>query len=306
MMEKTAKNVFNSKRRSELTFITLALIYPMLIFAIFYVYVNFNSFLLALKVERDGAFVFADDLFGNFRKTFTMLTKDPIMIQGLKNQLLIYAYGIFINQPFQIIISYFIWKKIPLGGLFKVVIFIPSIISTMVYVTIGRYIFSEIIPLITGDPTALFLERLDTQFTAIFIYSILIGVGGNIVYYLGAISGVDQSVVEYGKLDGLNSIRELWHIVLPHIWPTMISFIVVTTSQFFTEKLMLYDFKGGGASTSAYTLGYYYFILVFSNNTLNTSAYPEGAAAGLIFTIIAVPLTFTIKYLLERFGPSED
>ncbi len=305
MMEKTAKNVFNSKRRSELTFITLALIYPMIIFAIFYLYVNFNSFLLALKVEQDGAFVFADDLFANFRKTFRMLTKDPVMIQGLKNQLLIYAYGIFINQPFQIIISYFIWKKIPLGGLFKIIIFIPSIVSTMVYVSIGRYMFNELVPLIVGYQPRL-LDDFDTQFPTVFIYSILIGVGGNIVYYLGAISGVDQSVVEYGKLDGLNSPRELWHIVLPHIWPTMISFIVVTTSQFFTEKLMLYDFFGGGAHTSSYTLGYYYFQLVFSNNTLNMTAYPEGAAAGLMFTIIAVPLTFGVKYLLERFGPSED
>lgn len=305
-MEKTAKNVFNSKRRSELRFITLALIYPLLIFAIFYLFVNFNSFLLALKVEENGTYVFADDLFVNFKKTFTMLTKDPIMIRGLKNQLLIYAYGIFINQPFQIIISYFIWKKIPLGGFFKVVIFIPSIVSGMVYVTIGRYIISDLIPLMVGDPYLRLLDSFETQFKTVFIYSILIGVGGNIVYYLGAISSVDQSVVEYGKLDGLNSPRELWHIVLPHIWPTMISFIIVTTSQFFTEKLSLYDFFAGGAHTNSYTLGYYYFILVFSNNTLNTAAYPEGAAAGLLFTIIAVPMTFGIKYLLERFGPSED
>ena len=156
------------------------------------------------------------------------------------------------------------------------------------------------------DNEYLLLLEGDNEFKTIFIYTILLGVGGNIVYYLGAMSSTDQSVVEYGKLDGLNSFRELWHIVLPHVWPTMISFIVVTTSQFFTEKLMLYDFFGGGADPSAYTLGYYYFKLVFSNNSLNVASYPEGAAAGLIFTIIAVPFTCGTKYLLERFGPSED
>ena len=306
MMEKTAKNVFNSKRRSELRFITLALIYPMVIFAIFYLYVNFNSLILALKVWDGDKFVFADDLLTNFKLTFNLLTKDPTMIQGLKNQILIYAYGIFINQPFQIVISYFIWKKIPLGGIFKVIIFIPSIVSTMVYVTIGRYIFTELLPLIVGNPYLRLLDSAKTQFTSVFIYTILIHVGTNIVYYLGAISGVDQSVVEYGKLDGLNSPRELWHIILPHIWPTMISFIIVTTSQFFTEKLTLYDFFGGGAEPRSYTLGYYYYKLVFSNNTLQIANYPEGAAAGFMFTIIAVPLTFGLKYLLERFGPSED
>ncbi len=306
-MEKTAKNVFNSKRRSEIKFITLSLIYPMIIFAIFYLYVNFNSIMLSMKTLNDnGKFVFADDLLVNFKKTFRLLTSEFELTRGLRNQVIIYLYGIFINQPFQIIISYYMWRKIPLNGFFRVVIFIPSIVSTMVYVTIGRYIFTEIIPLIVGNPKLRLLADPNTQFISVFIYSILIGVGGNIVYYLGAISSVDASVVEYGKLDGLNSFGELWHIVLPHVWPTMISFIIVTTSQFFTEKLMLYDFFGGGAEPSASTLGYYYFRLVFSNNTLNVGQYPEGAAAGLIFTIIAVPFTFGIKYLLERFGPSED
>lgn len=306
MMGKKEKNVFNSKRRSELTFVTLALIYPMIIFAIFYLYVNFNSILLALKVYDDGKFVYAEDLLYNFKKTFQLFAHEYTLKQGLKNQLLVYAYGIFINQPFQIIISYYIWRKIPLGGLYKIVIFIPSIVSTMVYVTIGQYIFNDVIPLIVGNEYLRLLEAESSQFWSVFIYSILIGVGGNIVYYLGAISSVDQSVVEYGKLDGLNSLGELWHIVVPHIWPTMISFIVVTTSQFFTEKLMLYDFFGGGAHPQAQTLGYYYFKLVFSNNTLNVGSYPEGAAAGFLFTLIAVPFTFGVKYLLERFGPSEE
>lgn len=306
-MEKTAKSVFNSKRRSEIKFITLSLIYPMIIFAIFYLYVNFNSIMLSMKTLNDnGKFVFADDLLVNFKKTFRLLTSEFELTRGLRNTTIVYLYGIFINQPFQIIISYYMWRKIPLNGFFRVVIFIPSIVSTMVYVTIGRYIFTEIIPLIVGNPKLRLLTDPSTQFVSVFIYSILIGVGGNIVYYLGAISSVDASVVEYGKLDGLNSFGELWHIVLPHVWPTMISFIIVTTSQFFTEKLMLYDFFGGGVEPSASTLGYYYFRLVFSNNTLNVGQYPEGAAAGLIFTIIAVPFTFGFKYLLERFGPSED
>ena len=305
-MAKQETNVFNSKRRSEIRFVTLALLYPLIIFAIFYLFVNFNSFLLALKVYEKGEYVFADDLFVNFKKTFDLFAHEFMIKRGLRNTAIIYAYGIFINQPFQVMLSYYIWRKIPLGGVYKVLIFIPSIVSTMVYVTIGKYIFNDLIPLLVKNETLRLLSSENTQFISVFAFSILIGVAGNIVYYLGAISGVDSSVVEYGKLDGLNSFGELWHIVLPHIWPTMISFMVVTTSQFFTEKLMLFDFFEGGANPSAYTLGYYYYKIVFSNNSLHADAFPEGAAAGLLFTIIAVPFTFGTKYLLERFGPSED
>lgn len=305
-MGKAEKNAFSSKRRSEIVFVTLAFIYPAIIFAIFYLFVNFNSFLLALKVYDNGVYVFGEDLLVNFKLTINNFLHEFSIKRGLKHTLLVYLYGIFINQPFQVILSYYIWRKIPLGGVYKVLIFIPSIVSTMVYVTIGKYIFNDIIPMIVGNEYLRLLDGEKTQFISVFIFSVLIGVAGNIVYYLGAMSSVDASVVEYGKLDGLNSIKELWHIVLPHIWPTMISFIVVTTSQFFTEKLMLFDFFEGGAKPSSYTLGYYYYKIVFSNNSLHAGSFPEGAAAGLLFTIIAVPFTFGIKKLLEKYGPSED
>lgn len=305
MAQTATKNAFNSKRRSELTFVTLCLIYPMVIFAIFYLYVNFNSILLAFKVYENGKFVFADDLFVNFRTMLVGFVSDYQLTTGIKNSLIIYVVGLAINMPLQIIFSYFIWKKIPLSGFFKVVIFIPSIVSSMVYVTVGGYIFKFIIPEVLGNKE-LFLLEGSKQFPTVFIYGLLIGVGGNIVYYLGAMSSTDQSVVEYGKLDGLNSPREFWHIILPHIWPTMISFMVVATSQFFTEKGMFYAFFAGGAEPSAMTLGYYFFKLVFGGNTLNTPYFPQGAAGGFIFTMLAVPLTFGMKYLLERFGPSED
>jgi hypothetical protein len=33
---------------------------------------------------------------------------------------------------------------------------------------------------------------------------------------------------------------------------------------------------------------------------------PSVAALGFILTLIAIPLTFAVKRLLEKFGPSED
>jgi len=51
-------------------------------------------------------------------------------------------------------------------------------------------------------------------------------------------------------------------------------------------------------------MGYFLFTRVIGDNS-SVASYPYAAALGLLITVIATPLTFLLKYLLERFGPTE-
>ena len=65
----------------------------------------------------------------------------------------------------------------------------------------------------------------------------------------------------------------------------------------------MFSIYGADAEQYTYTLGYFFFIQVIGEKS-SLAEYPFASAAGIIFTLIATPLTLGAKYLLERFGPS--
>ena len=120
-------------------------------------------------------------------------------------------------------------------------------------------------------------------------------------YYVG----IPDSIIEYGRLDGLTILQEFWHITLPLIYPTLTTMLVVSVSGFFTSQLSAYNFYGGNAPPGINTLGYYFFVQVVGGASSSVD-YPYASAMGLIFTGVAAPVTLLVKYLLERFGPNTE
>ena len=51
---------------------------------------------------------------------------------------------------------------------------------------------------------------------------------------------------------------------------------------------------------------YIFFVKVLKSEAASYAQYPYASAAGLLFTVVATPLTLLIKWLLEKFGPRED
>ena len=54
------------------------------------------------------------------------------------------------------------------------------------------------------------------------------------------------------------------------------------------------------------TLGYMFFRKIAGSNDASFAQYPYAASAGVLFTVIAAPITLAAKYALEKFGPSAD
>ena len=118
-------------------------------------------------------------------------------------------------------------------------------------------------------------------------------------------SGTSIEVLESARLDGANELQELWYIVLPHIYPTFTTFIVTGIAGLLTTQGPLFVFFEYNAPSESWTMGYYLFRMVMGPGT-TMHTYPLAAAAGLILTAVAVPLTLITKYVMERVGPSED
>lgn len=308
-----AKKHIRDKRKQDLIFYVVMLALPLLQFSIFYIGVNFNSLLLAFQSYDDAAkeFVFLDfpNLFKNFTDVLHSLRTETVFPFAFKNSLISYFVSLVAGTGLALVFSYYIYKKFPLHGLVKVVLFTPSIISGMVLVSVFVEFVNVVIPGIsyrmTGADMIGFITNPPTgkTFSTILFYCVWIGFGGSILLYVGAMNNIDESISEACQLDGANLLQEMLYIVLPLIYPTFVTFIVVGVGGIFTGQMALYEFYGPGADETLQTFGYYLFK---TTKAAGEGDYPRLATMGLMMTFVVAPLTFLVKWGLEKFGPKQE
>ena len=299
------KNVFRAKRIKDLMFCLLIIAVPAIQFAFFYVGVNANSIIMAFqKYEIDsntnlGKYVFAG--FANFKKMFYELKYGQEILTAFKNSMLVFFINILVGTTLALFFSLYIYKKMPGSKVFNVILFAPSILSSIVTVTMYKNFvevaFPEIFHITSGMGL---LSNPETKMQTLIFFMIWIGFGTQLLVYSGSMNTIDSSITEAGLLDGVNSIQEFIYIILPLIYPTIVTFLITHIAGIFTNQLNLYSFYGNGADTSYITIGYFLFR---DTNLASKAEYPLLATYGIALTFIAAPITLIGKRLLEKLGP---
>lgn len=282
---------------------------PLLHFCVFYIYANFDSFYMAFT-EYDyaaGSFKFVG--FKTYNELFYKFETVGYYWGSIKNSLLLMGFNLLIGIPLPIIFSNYLFKRSYGSGFFKVTLFLPTMISSIVLVTIFKNCVEYALPAL-GDVLGTtiapdLIANPDKAKWVVLFYSLWLGFGSQIILYTGAMSAISVSILEAAELDGAGRVRELWSVVLPSIWPTIITFTVTTLSGTFNGMMHLYDFYGGAASEDVMTMGYYLFKKINSKSTTFRD-YPELSAIGLMCTGITCCVVLVIKHLMEKVGPSED
>lgn len=290
---------------------------PLLQYLIFYVVVNFNSILMSMQkyaiVDNKITYVFEGNLLDNYVKVFNDLFHAQWMGQTLTNSFIFWIATLLIVTPLALFFSFYITKKYWGSQFFRVILYMPSLICSIVVVYIYQVlvdnIFPDILIRVFNYPEAnrlsyQFYSNVQTRFTAILVYNIFFSFGANVLMYSGAMSGVSKEMIEASHIDGCGDFKEFIFITLPCVYPTLTTFIVVGIGGFFTHQMGLYEFEGKGADSSIWTLGY--FIYKSTVDEGGKELYPYLSALGVIFTLVAAPLSLLVKYMLEKFGPSEN
>lgn len=281
--------------------------FPLVQFLVFYIGVNFNSILMAFQridIQKDTV----EWTVSNIQNAFQMMTGSPELLSVLSVSVISYVILTGIGIPLGLFFSYYIYKKLPLSGAFRVILFLPSIMSAIVMATIFQFFVERAIP------TAMMqffdvemmglMENPETRFACILFYNILMGFGANVLMYTNSMSGISQEVVEASQLDGASTLQEFLHVTLPMIYPTIAMFIFTGIAGIFTNQLNLFSFYGAAAPGGISTYGYYFYTK--TQGAKSIAEYPLLSAMGLFMSAVAVPLTLLVKWLLEKFGPSED
>lgn len=301
------KNSVTAYNRSKNLFIFCALVYPVSIFLVFYVYVNINSLLLSVKKYDYATGLYIYSGFGNFVKFINDLRNSYVLQVATVNSFILYGVKL-LAMPFNIMCSYFIYKKIKFSEFFKVIIFLPNIISNVVMVIMYKYFVDKALPTIFNafgifNVPNLFMNS-DTVFPTIIFFNLWMGLGGGLIIFTGVMSRIPDSLIEYGELEGITLWKEFWHVTVPLIFPTITIFLVTGVASIFTNTGSIFTFFGAAAPQNIYNYGYFLFIKIIQGASI--SEYPYASAAGILFTLVAAPVTLLVRWLLEKYGPSTE
>ena len=301
-----------SRQQKRLLFCILMLIWPILQITICYVMVNANSFILAFQEYSMSAgnlgYTIKFAGFANFKQAWGILHNCGYMIENSFNLFLVRT---FVGITLALLFSFYIYKKWMLSGLFKVVLFMPQIISGLIFSLLFKYIvtdvYSSLVLKISGKQVLGLLDNTKTRMLTIIIYNVWIGFGTNVLLFSGSMSAIDCSVVEASHIDGANLLQEFVYITLPMIFETLSQFLIVGIAAIFTDQMCLISLYGMNANEVA-SLGYYMYKLTYSGNYIadgQTYSFSVISALGLILTVIVMPVVLGIKKLLAKYGPSD-
>lgn len=300
-----AKNGQTSQFKKRQTLFVWGMIaLPLLQWIVCWLIVNLSSIKLAFTDAR------TDELtFRNFVLFWEYLTSPYGEIKiALSNTLKYFSTNLFIINPLACIVAYFLYKKIAGYKAFRVIFYLPAIVSSVVMVEAYRQfigpggLINGMLNIFGGSipPEGLF-ARNETATGAILAYTIWTGCSVNMLLFMGAMTRVPQEVLEAAKLDGCSAFRELLVIILPLILPTICTVVTVTCTNVFSASGPILLFTKGACNTT--TIAYWIFAKVYGDGVSGGTAasnYNIVSCTGLCFTLVGAPLIMCVRRLMEK------
>lgn len=288
--------------KTKVLFMFAFLALPTINFLVFFVYTNVDAFFMSFqKLEYVGNSLTTRWTLEQYEKVFTSFFADPngVLRLALRNTLLYYITGTLIIFPVSVIITYFIYKQILGYKIFRFIFYLPSIITSAAIVMLFKY------SLQTGGPVANICEALGIHYTypltdptrankTLLIYSVLFGFGGQIVLYGGAMNSINGEMLEAGDLDGCSWFQELIYLVIPSIWPTMSTALILGLAGILGSSGPVLTFTKGDYGTT--TLSFEIYRLVSGVSGERDLYY--ASAVGMTMTVFVFPLVMLIRWLI--------
>lgn len=307
-----AKMKLNIRKLKENLFVYSLIIYPLILFVIFYVIVNFNSIILAFQTIDGTGKHFAG--LNNFKDFLQQITSDgSLLYYSMRNSLLMYVISLVVCMPLYIIFSYLLYKNCIGNRAVSFLVMIPTIMSSLVVsLVFVRFIgsngpFTKIVEVlnINGGKWFSLLHNEKYNFGTTLFYMIWLSFSTSLLVYPTAMRGINPEIIESAQLDGATNIfQELWYIILPLIYPTLTTFLVTGIAAIFSNAGPILEFYDTSAPENVYNMGYYFMQRVMVDKT--EFSYPLYAAGGLILTIVVAPITLFVKWALEKYGPTTE
>ncbi|MBE7058897.1 MAG: sugar ABC transporter permease [Ruminococcaceae bacterium] len=291
----------HKKDKGKIMFILFAITIPIANWLLFYVYTNASSIGMAFT-NASGAL--SIDNFKRFFDEFNLPSSD-IRI-ALRNTLITFAIQFAMFIP-QVLVSYFIYKKVVGHRFFRIVFFLPAVLFSVCtamcftkMVGVNGFIAQGVGQLLGLDNVPELLA--DSRFANYVVWANMIWLSfpGDLIIWGGTFARIPNDVLESGKIDGVTWWQEFTKIIVPLVWPTVALKLVLTICGVFGATGQVFLLTGGSYETVTLSVWMYKTLLSGSGNQFTSNVYNYLSAVGIIMTVIAVAISLVIKKITDK------
>ena len=297
--EKKKRTMGQAKKLKDTIFVYCLILLPLIEFFTIYVYTNIDSFFLAFRLNGEFTLM-------NFKMLWDEITVSKELLIAFKNTFIYFGADILLFL-WSIVLAYFFYKRIFAYKFFRFVLYIPAIISSVVFVSLFKNIVGVkglIATIIKSfNPEFVMPKLLYTPKTATWtmvIYVLWMGWTKNMLYLGGSLARIPLEVLESARLDGVGPWDELTKILIPLLMPTLSTLVLLDVIGILGSSGPILLFTKGEYETT--TISYWMFELVIS---YTEDAYSKASAAGLCLTLIMMPIIYTFRWLIDKIDTVE-
>lgn len=268
-------------------------------------YLPMAGLVIAFKQVDFKKGIFASDWAGLKNFEFLFASDDAALIT--RNTLLYNLVFIVLNTVLGILLAIFICdvasKK--LRKIYQSAILFPFLMSMVIVGYIVYAFFSmqsgivnkTILPALGMDP--IFWYNEPKYWPAILIFvNAWKGVGYGCLIYISSINGIDPTYYEAAELDGAGKLKQIWHITLPCILPSVITLTLLNIGRIFYSDFGLFyqvPRNSGMLFSTTNVIDTYVYRGLMQQNNIGMSS-----AAGFYQSIVGFALVLISNLVVRR------
>lgn len=268
------------------------MIIPVLIYLALFCYKPMYGLIIAFKDYKVTRGIEGSAWAIPWYKWFVNFIKDPYFPRVVRNTFLLSGLTIIVSFPAPIILALLIneVRNSAFKRTVQTITYMPYFISMVVMCamlkvfTMQDGLFAQIAVFLGG--TAKNYLGDPSYFRRIYVLSdVWQGIGWNSIIYLAALSGIDQEQYEAARVDGANRFKQMLHITLPGLVPTIMILFILRMGGIlnigYEKILLLYN---PSTYEVADVISTYTYRLSFP--TSGTPMYSMSTAIGLFNTLV--------------------
>ncbi len=302
---------YSKSQKRDFPFVYALVAFPVIQFAVFWVYVNASSIIMAFQ-DFSGGFTLNN--FKNVYNAFVSVdTYGFNLLDSLGRSSLIWWIDLLVCFPVSLVTVYVLTCKIRFHYVYRVIYILPGLIGSIIWTAIMRLFMEQNGPVVTALefigvelPWAAkrhgLLGAAETAFPALLTLTTVTSLVGNSPVITGAYSRISDELMESADLDGAGFWTKLFSIAIPCIWSTITTLLIFRLCSIFTADCGVFLYSGGTGEPNMSTIGFqlFYMTKYISESGASDSAYGYPAALGLVLTMMTLPICLIGRHYLEK------
>ena len=245
----------------------------------------------------------------NFVTVFTDPRFAPEFFNALKNNLKYLLCVWLIITPFQYLVAYLLFIRIPAHKYLKFMVFLPYVISTTIVSFFATLLFNpnigllnEFLKAIGGQPAAWFGDE-KMAFKLLVMLILWQGSGSGIMIFYANFMDIPEEVMEAFRIGGCTEWQRFWYILFPLSLPSCASNITMSTIWALAIFDLPYILGGinGGINGSLDFANLVFYRYTFGSGLNGKSDLGFGAAIVVVMFIVMMAVTLAQNKVLSKF-----